>query len=202
MGNPSPITHDSTITPTKLLSELYLLTPGLFNLGGILNTGQNISFHTYKTSPALFHLSISTRDNFFALHSGSSSKDPVIAESWPGAEEKEFVVVQSRDKFRSKIRKDGKDQYSWRVSSSQWALKHDATDEDDSVVGKEEMFQWRRLTLPEGVKASFVSPNWKLVDGNTQEVHAVFVENWDASTERGQLQFRRSFGTEWEAGVL
>jgi hypothetical protein len=88
------------------------------------------------------------------------------------------------------------------VSSSQWALKHDATDEDDSVVGKEEMFQWRRLTLPEGVKASFVSPNWKLVDGNTQEVHAVFVENWDASTERGQLQFRRSFGTEWEAGVL
>lgn len=126
----------------------------------------------------------------------------MIAESWPGAKEKEFVVVQSRDKFESKIAKDGKDQYSWRVSTSQWALKHDVTDEEDSGVGKEQAFQWRRMALPEGTKASFVSPDWKFVDGNTEEVHAVFVENWDASTERGQVQFRRSFGTEWEMGVL
>jgi hypothetical protein len=124
-----------------------------------------------------------------------------VAESWPAAKEKEFVVVQSRDNFKSKITKDSRDQYSWHVSSSQWALKHDATDEEDLVIAKEQVFQWRRMTSPEGTKASFVSPNWKLRDRNT-EVHAVFIENWDTSIERGQLQFRRSCGSEWEMGVL
>src|ERR1700690_3723637 len=108
-SNHSTTDHDTPTSPIKPLSELYLLTPGLFNLGGILNTGQNISFHTYKSSPALFHLSISTRDNFYTLNSGHSSKDSAIAESWPGSEEKEFIVVQSRDKFKSKITKDRRD---------------------------------------------------------------------------------------------
>jgi hypothetical protein len=47
--------------------------------------------------------------------------------------------MQSSDKFKSRFTKDGRDQYSWCVSSH-WALKHDVTDEN-SVNGKEQMFQ-------------------------------------------------------------
>ena len=49
--------------------------------------------------------------------------------------------------------------------------------------------------------ASFANPNWKLVDRESKEVHAVWVENWPGK-DRGNLQFRRSFGKEWEMGVL
>jgi hypothetical protein len=48
----------------------------------------------------------------------------------------------------------------------------------------------------------FGHPDWKLVDRSSGEVHAVFVEKWDFSNERGEVQFRRSFGNEWEMGVL
>lgn len=71
-----------------------------------------------------------------------------------------------------------------------------------TLVEKEQVFQWRRVTLPEGMKATFAMPNWKLFDKSTGEVHAVFVKKWDRGGERGQIQFRRSFGTEWEMGIL
>jgi hypothetical protein len=58
------------------------------------------------------------------------------------------------------------------------------------------------MTFEKWTKASFITPNWKLVEKSTEEAHAVFAEKWDESTERGQLQFRRSLWTEWEMGVL
>ena len=39
-------------------------------------------------------------------------------------------------------------------------------------------------------------------DRATGEVHAVFVEKWDGTTERGQIQFRGSFGRNCEMSVL
>lgn len=64
-----------------------------------------------------------------------------------------------------------------------------------------EAFHWRKQVRPDSTAATFTNPDWKLVNAHTGEVQAVFIGNWGAR-ERGSMQFRRSFGREWELSVV
>jgi len=63
-------------------------------------------------------------------------------------------------------------------------------------------FTWNEQKYPVKTAKSLANPDWKLKDANTGEVHAVLVWTFDSGIDRGQLQFRRSLGEEWELGVL
>lgn len=65
----------------------------------------------------------------------------------------------------------------------------------------ESVFYWQRQEYQTPTTTTFSKPDWKLINISTSEVLAVFVEKWGA-TERGSMQFRRSFGREWELGVV
>lgn len=94
---------------------------------------------------------------------------------------------------KTMMEKIGKDSYSLTVP---WISQEGS-----------KVFHWHRLLTPPKTNGrgpsptSFSNPDWKLINPLTQEVHAVFVEKWGA-TERGQMQFRRGFGREWELGVV
>lgn len=72
-----------------------------------------------------------------------------------------------------------------------------------SSVEDEETVYWTHTPQDktERKESSFANPDWKLQNLATGEVHAVFVERW-STKERGGVQFRRSFGRDWELAVL
>jgi len=192
----------TTGLPPEPLSELFLVAPGIARMGGYLNTGRSLNFYAYKNEPPLFNLDISTGTLLAILRTGSDTKGQEIAWAEESDTAGEFKVVQGEDKMKSKLERIAKDDYRWTISSPQWALKGAATDEEATLCDVEKTFQWLRVSRQEGRQAGFGNPDWKLVDRTTGEVHAVFVERWDGSSDRGEVQFRRSWGREWEMGVL
>lgn len=198
----SPDVHQSlpAESPLKPLSELSVIAPGISHMGGYLNTGRSINFHAYKDEPPLFNLDISS--GLGVLRAGSLTKGRGIAWRRDGEKKGEFDVVLGDDRMKSKMEKLSKDDYRWTISSPQWALKGAAIDEEATLCEVEKTFEWTRSPRIEGIQPGFGNPDWKLADRSTGEAHAVFVERWDGSSDRGKIQFRRSWGSEWEMGVL
>lgn len=103
-----------------------------------------------------------------------------------------------------------KEVYEWSVP---WTGLHSSSSSSTTFPPKvedEEVFQWTLVSpsvkeqgesQTQSSSPSLGDPDWKLVNRAMKEVHAVFVEKWGA-TERGELQFRRSFGARWEVGLL
>jgi hypothetical protein len=196
---PDPKEDDDarTLASPKPLSELYLIGR---DTTGMARQSRGLTFHLYKNQPALYNLDLST--GMPVLRDGSATKGPGLAWAQATDVQGEYKVVQSRDKLESKLERIGKDDYRWSITASQWALKGAPVDEEATLVEITKAFQWLRVPRIEGRVPGFGNPDWKLVDRSTGEVHAVFVEKWDFSNERGEVQFRRSFGNEWEMGVL
>lgn len=149
-----------------------------------------------------------------ALYSGPSTsssaakKAPVIARAENVDLDPKRLDV-SIGHVKSKMEKVGAD-WIWTIREPppSWELKMTLPAYDTSVPARTELrFKWERLPLAPGTKPSLANPDWKLVSMNGErgeegEVHAVMCVKIDGSRERGQLQFRRSYGKDWEVGVM
>jgi hypothetical protein len=67
----------------------------------------------------------------------------------------------------------------------------------------EDVFLWTYTPQDktERKEGSFANPDWKLQNSATGEVHAVLIER-RGTKEIEAVQFRRSFGRDWELAVL
>ena len=167
-------------------------------------------FHNYKNEPALYSLEIGNKSKVSTviLRQGDSKtkKEPttIISQATETSTAGEYHIAGPMGE--ELFEKSGIDIYIWTVPASLCPPKLPPYEAKDP--NQKRTFQWIRVRTPtpkvEGKTATstFASPDWKLLDPATGEVHAVFVERWDGSTERGQIQFRGSFGCGWEMGVL
>ncbi|KAG4436579.1 hypothetical protein IFR05_007933 [Cadophora sp. M221] len=184
----------------KPLSELHILSRGNLGMSWLMNKGRNLAFHNYKNEPALYSLEISSQSkgNTVILRKGDSKKEAMISQATETASSGAFLI--NGPLGQETMERGGKDVYLWTVSAALCSPKLPPYEKEDT--DKKTTFQWIRTPRVEGKTATFASPDWKLHDKESGEVHAVFVENWDGTTDRGQIQFRRSFGENWEMGVL
>lgn len=200
----NPLSSTNPSTPHKPLSELYILSHGNLGLSWLMHQGRNLAFHNYKNEPAIYNLSISnpSKGNTITLRQGDPKKESstIISQATETSTAGEYHIAGPMGE--EKFEKSGKDTYLWTVPASLCPPKLLPCEKEDP--NKKRTFQWVRMPRVEGktAAATFASPDWKLQDRGTGEVHAVFVENWDGTTERGQIQFRGSFGRNWEMGVL
>ncbi|KAE8440794.1 hypothetical protein EG329_006572 [Mollisiaceae sp. DMI_Dod_QoI] len=218
----------------KPLSELTLSSPSPLSFKALTSHARDITFREYANEPVLFTVSVPDsnpspitlllKSNPSSQAKSPTAKTTVIAQCVPhglSAKPKKWDVIVpitereevddsgrkgSMDETRevkSALEKVGKDTYELSVP---W-LRLPPPDIPGSKLAPR--FQWLRTTRETHSKrppTTFSSPDWKLVNPLTSEVHAVFVERWGA-TERGSLQFRRSFwkegqGREWEVSVV
>lgn len=200
------------------LSELNLLTSsGLFS--SIFKGDQNLGFYAYTNDQAAFNLRFETFSSrtdrvACALYGGpstsssASKKAPVIARAFNvDLDPKRLGILIGH--VKSKMEKVGAD-WIWTIHEPppSWELRMTLPAYDASVPARTElMFRWKRCPLAAGMKPNLSNPDWKLVlmngeRGEVGEVHAVLSVKVDRSKERGQLQFRRSYGRDWELGVM
>ncbi|KAL5318990.1 hypothetical protein ACEPPN_014058 [Leptodophora sp. 'Broadleaf-Isolate-01'] len=192
----------STITPAsyKPLSELYVQSCGNLGMSWVMHKGRNLAFHNYKNEPALYSLEISnhSKESTVILRKGDSKKEAAISQASETSISGEYQI--NGPLGQETMERSGKDMYLWTVPAALCPPKLPPYEKDDP--DKKTTFHWIRTPRVEGKIATFASPDWKLHDKESGEVHAVFMENWDGTTDRGQIQFRRSFGENWEMSVL
>ncbi|PVH75362.1 hypothetical protein DL98DRAFT_518661 [Cadophora sp. DSE1049] len=195
-----PSTSTTPSSPYKPLSELYMLSCGSLGMSWVMNKGRNLAFHNYKNEPALYSLSIdnNSKGNTVILRKGDSKKESTISQATETTIAGEYIIKGPMGE--EKMERSGKDTYFWTVPASLCPPKLPPYEKEDPE--KKCTFQWVRMPRVDGQSATFAAPDWKLQDRATGEVHAVFVEKWDGSLERGQIQFRGSFGENWEMSVL
>lgn len=174
---------------TKPLSELHLLTAAVPGFGGFLNTriGRNIAFHDYRNEPALYNTDVETHtgQTTISLRTGPLKKSGAIGNCYFDGARDEMPV--SHQGGKSTLVRDNTSLYIWTFPAA------------EGTEGK--TFKWVRQKMGLN-KSTLVDPDWRLKDGETGEVYAVLAWRWEVGAERGQIQFRRSLGREWEEGVL
>ncbi|KAL2069403.1 hypothetical protein VTL71DRAFT_14082 [Oculimacula yallundae] len=195
-----PSSSTSPASTYKPLSELCILSCGNLGMSWLMNKGRNLAFHNYKSEPALYSLEVGNHsgNNSLILRSGDSKKGATISQATETTTAGAYTIAGP--KGEEKIEKNGKDTYLWTVPSSLCPPKLPPYEQESP--DKKSTFQWTKAPRVEGKATSFANPDWKLSDKSSGEVHAVFVENWDGTTERGRVQFRRSFGEQWEMSLL
>jgi hypothetical protein len=195
---------DPTSSP---LSELTLLAPSHLSF---LNSSQNIHFHNYVNEPALYSLKFETYSSrsqrvSCELHTETSTKEPALVrcqniDKVPGKLDLVIAGVQTR------MEREKTSDWIWTIPEppTSWELRLSLPAYDASQDPKALKFKWQHSPPLAGTKPSLLNPDWKLVSMNVEagEVHAVLATKIDGSAERGTLQFRRSYGREWELGVL
>lgn len=179
----------------KPLSELYLIANGVMKMGGVLHSGKDIAFHDYKKEPALFNIEtrFTAGQTHLTLRSGPTKKLATIGVY--AFEESEGCRLHLPALGKTTFEKVGQKQYSWDLSETKLGKEEDLKERELKMA-------WQKHNLDNKVKGTFASPDWKLKDAKTGEVHAVLLWMFHQGTDRGQLQFRRSLGEAWEMGVL
>lgn len=201
MNKMDPSAFPTSANPRKPLSELFILSCGNGGTSWFLNSGRHLAFHNYKNEPAIYNLEITNhlRRNTVILRAGDSKKVNTVIRAEEAVVLGEYVI--NGPKGQETMKKHGMDILLWDVPSSLCPTKdrpiNPNKDPDPKIS-----FQWMKIPREKGIEATFAKPDWKLLDLETGEVHAVFVEKWAGTTERGQIQFRRSFGEDWELSVL
>jgi hypothetical protein len=194
------------------LSELTLISPShipffipFFNG---LNSIQTLHFHVYKHEPAIFSLYFDTHSArseavSCVLHLGASPKVAPFGHIFGTAAFLELSIGE----VGSRAEKEKNGDWVWKIPNAPhtWETKMALPDYDVSKnQGHRELkFRWQHMTLELKTTSSLVHPDWKLISINgEEEVHAALVMKKNGGRERGTIQFRRSYGREWEMGVL
>ncbi|KUJ12613.1 uncharacterized protein LY89DRAFT_722180 [Mollisia scopiformis] len=217
----------TTITPPttsyKPLSELTLSLPNTLSFKAFTSHGRDVAFHSYANEPPLFTIEVpdsypspvrlllrspekATLANCEPAHTPGSRPErwelviPSETYQHMGTEGKGKVtgeIQQLNAESRTVMEKIGKDTY--QVAALWLTQSHYQTSAPKMPL--QTTYRWQKQEQQSAASTTFSNPDWKLTNPTTGEVHAVFFERWSA-TERGQMQFRRSFGREWELTVV
>ncbi|CZS96895.1 uncharacterized protein RCO7_02650 [Rhynchosporium graminicola] len=185
----------------KPISELHILSCGNLGMSWVMNKGRNLAFHNYKNEEAIYYLDIANNrsgENSVVLREGGCKKGAIISHALETNTSGEFVIKGLCGE--EIMTKSGNHTYIWNIPCSLCPPKLPPYEPEDP--NKRRTFQWIKTPGVKSKTASFAAPDWKLRDKESGEVHAVFVENWDGTTDRGKIQLRRSFGEGWEMSVL
>lgn len=216
------ISPTTTLTPTlipknKPLSELILSAPNAFSFKSLTSHARDIHFHSYLNEPPLFNIEVpNSYPSPITLILRSPEKS-VIAKCVPAHEASskpgkwEIFVTYPEE---TELPRDGQQPYPEKQAScmmeklgkdtyqlSALWLQPLISTSTPATPQRESVFHWQRQEYQTATVTKFTKPDWKLINLSTAEVLAVFVERWGAK-ERGSMQFRRSFGREWELGVV
>ncbi|RDW90987.1 hypothetical protein BP5796_02152 [Coleophoma crateriformis] len=167
----------------KPLDELFLVAKGVAGLGGYLNMGIDLAFHSSTHEPALYNLEITGlwgRTTTMHLRKGAQQKGKCIASCtfYKFSPDTDLEIQEG--------------------SSTMTRVGHN----DHYWVAEGINFTWKYTPQVPGKQSTFVDSDWKLTNRDSGEVHAVYVANPGNSKHRGQVQFRRSLGLDWEKAVL
>ncbi|RDW58170.1 hypothetical protein BP6252_13581 [Coleophoma cylindrospora] len=177
VGNTRPAHNE------KPLDELFLVAKGVAGLGGYLNMGIDLAFHSSTHEPALYNLEITGlwgRTTTMRLRTGAQQKGACIASCtfYKFSPDTDLEIKEGT----STMTRVGHDNHYWVAAGVN--------------------FTWKHMPHVPGKQSTFADPDWKLTNRDSGEVHAVYVATLGNSKHRGQVQFRRSLGLDWEKAVL
>jgi hypothetical protein len=214
---------ETTITKHKPLSELTLLVPNVYSWKAYTSHNRDVAFHSYVNESALFIMEVpDSYPSPIALLLKASDKTTIascIPTYTPGSKPDSWDIIvpipttqegpdklkseEPKQQARSIVQKIGKEDYNLSVPWLQAVLPASSSTATlvENHPNRKTLFHWRKQAHQGSTAATFSRPDWKLINAHTQEVQAVFIEKWGVK-ERGSMQFRRSFGREWELCVV